>query len=182
MLTKWTLIVFLLGPLAIAFYLTLRHATRTRLANLVLAGGISLAIGLPWYLYNLGTLRDFLIFNSTLAPAKEGEAAIWTLASWGYYLTELLAQQLLLPFTLLFAVGVVLALRRCRLNGYLWMLVSWIVVAYVVSTLFANKDTRYTMPYLPAMGLLTAMGLVQIRQVAIKCNGLALLILYALLQ
>jgi 4-amino-4-deoxy-L-arabinose transferase-like glycosyltransferase len=181
-LTKWTFIVFLAGPLAIAIYLTLRQAKRARLINLVLAGVISLIIGLPWYLTNLPALAAFLEFNRLLAAPQEGEAPIWSWISWLYYGRELLTQQLLLPFTLLFAGGIVLALRRCRLNSYLWILISWIVVAYIASTLFINKDTRYTMPYLPALALLTAIGLVQLRQVLVQRVGLALLLLYALLQ
>jgi hypothetical protein len=182
MLTKWTLIVFLVGPLAIALYVALRHATRARLLNVVLAGMLALAIALPWYLYNLETLQAFLQFNRFQAPSLEGEAPVWTLASWLYYLRELLNQQVLLPFCLLYLLGIVLALRRCRLNAYLWMLLAWVVIGYVVSTLFINKDTRYTLPYLPALALLAAIGLVQIRQVMVQRVGLALILLYALLQ
>ena len=181
-LTKWTFIVFLLGPLAIAVYLTLRQATWPRIINLLLAGAISLVIGLPWFLTNLEPLQAFLEFNRVLAAPQEGEAPIWTVASWIYYLRELTNQQMLLPFFLLFVGGVVLTLRRCRVNPYLWMLVAWIVVGYVASTLFINKDTRYTMPYLPAFALLTAIGLVQIRQAVIQRVGLALIVGYALVQ
>jgi hypothetical protein len=83
---------------------------------------------------------------------------------------------------MLFAGGFVLVLRRCRLNSYLWMLISWIVVAYIASALFINKDTRYTMPYLPALALLTAIGLTQLRQVVVQRVWLTLIVLYALLQ
>lgn len=181
-LTKWTSIVFLAGPLAIAVWMALREGSRTRLINMVLAGAISIAIGLPWYVNNLEDLYAFLEFNRLLAAPREGEAPIWTLASWSYYLDKVLTQQLLLPFTLLFVAGAVLALRRCRLNGYLAMLLSWIVAGYVISTLFINKDTRYTMPYLPALALVTAIGLSQIRQIIVRRVGLALIVIYALLQ
>ena len=181
-LTKWTFIVFLVGPLLIALYATLRHATRARLINVALAGLLSLAIGLPWYLNNLDSLQAFLDFNRLLAAPQEGEAPIWSVESWIYYLRELLNQQVLLPFALLAALGTFLALRRCRMNSYLWMLVSWIAVGYIASTLFINKDTRYTMPYLPSLALLSAIGFVQIRSVMVQRIGLVLIVLYALLQ
>jgi hypothetical protein len=181
-LTKWTFIVFLLGPLAIAVYLALRHPTRARLINLVVAGVLALAIGLPWYLHNLEALREFLQFNRFQAAPQEGETAVWTMASWLYYLSELVNQQLLLPFTLLFGAGTLLALRRCKANAYLLMFVAWIVIGYIASTLYINKDSRYTLPYLPAMALLSAIGFVQIRQVMVKRVGLVLIVLYALLQ
>jgi hypothetical protein len=127
-------------------------------------------------------LREFLQFNRFQAPSLEGEAPVWTLASWLYYLRELLNQQVLLPFSLLYLLGIVLALRRCRLNGYLLMLLAWVVIGYVASTLFINKDTRYTLPYLPALALLAAIGLVQIRQVMVQRVGLALIVFYALVQ
>lgn len=181
-LCKWTFAVFLVGPLAVAVYLTLRHATRARLINLFAAGALALLIGLPWYLYNLEPLREFLAFNRFQAAPKEGEVAVWTLASWLTYLRDLLNQQLLLPFALLFALGTVLALRRCHFNSYLLMLLLWIVAGYVASTLFINKDTRYTMPYLPALALLSAIGFVQIRGLLLRRVGLALIVTYALVQ
>jgi 4-amino-4-deoxy-L-arabinose transferase-like glycosyltransferase len=181
-LTKWTFVVFLAGPLVLAVYLALRQATRARLLNVALAAAISLLIGLPWYLTNLEALQAFLQFNRLLAAPQEGEAPVWSLESWIYYLRELMTQQMLLPFALLAVAGATLALRRCRWNSYLWMLVAWVAVGYVASTLFINKDTRYTMPYLPALALLTAIGLAQLRHVMVRRVGLALIILYALLQ
>lgn len=181
-LTKWTFIVFLLGPLAIAVYVALRHPTRARLTNLLVAGVLALAFGLPWYVNNLEPLREFLQFNRFQAAPKEGEVAVWTAASWLYYLRELLNQQVLLPLALLAGAGTLLALRRCKANAYLLMLLAWIVIGYVASTLYINKDTRYVIPYLPALALLTAIGLVHIRQVIVKRVGLALIVLYALLQ
>jgi hypothetical protein len=89
---------------------------------------------------------------------------------------------MLLPFALLAALGSVLALRRCRMNGYLWMLFSWIAIGYIASTLFINKDTRYTMPYLPSLALLSAIGFVQIRHVVVQRIGLVLIVVYALVQ
>lgn len=181
-LTKWTFIVFLLGPLAIAVYVALCHPTRARLTNLLVAGVLALVLGLPWYVINLEPLREFLQFNRFQAAPKEGEVAVWTVASWLYYLRELLNQQVLLPFALLAGVGTLLALRRFKTNAHLLMLLAWIVIGYVASTLYINKDTRYVIPYLPALALLTAIGLVQIRQVMVKRVGLALIVLYALLQ
>lgn len=182
MLTKWTFAAFALGPLAIAVYMALRHATRARLINLVMAGLLALAIGLPWYLNNLELLKEFLQFNRFQAAPLEGEAAVWTWTSWGYYLKELLNHQLLLPFAFLFGVGTMIALRRCKPNAYLMMLLTWIVIGYVASSLFINKDVRYTMPYLPALALLSAIGLIQIRQVIVRRVTLALIVLYALVQ
>ena len=181
-LTKWTFIVFLAGPLVVAVVMTLRHATRSRVTNMVLAGLISLVIGLPWFLTNLEPLQAFLEFNRLLAAPQEGEAPVWSLESWTYYWRELLNQQVLLPFTLLALAGGVLALRRCRVNGYGWMLLSWVAVGYVASTLFINKDTRYTMPYLPALALISAIGLSQLRRATVRHAWLALIVLYALVQ
>lgn len=181
-LTKWTFIVFLAGPLAVAVVMTLRHATWARVINLVLAGLLSLVIGLPWFLTNLEPLQAFLEFNRLLAAPQEGEAPIWSLESWIYYFRELLNQQMLLPFTLLAMAGGVLTVRRCRVNGYVWMLLSWVAIGYVASTLFINKDTRYTMPYLPALALFTAIGLSQLRRAAVRHAWLALIVLYALVQ
>jgi hypothetical protein len=45
-----------------------------------------------------------------------------------------------------------------------------------------NKDTRYTLPYLPALAVLSALGLAQIRTQWVRRAGLALLLFYALVQ
>ncbi len=181
-LTKWTFVAFFLGPLAVALYVAMRRATRARLLNIALAGCLALVVALPWYLYNYEQLRRFLRNNGFLAAQLEQDPAIWTLTSLSHYLLEATREQMLLPFCLLFVVGTWLALRRCRWNAYLLMLLAWIVVGYVVSSLFINKDTRYTMPYLPAIALLTAIGLVQIRHVTSRRVVLALTMTYALVQ
>lgn len=182
MLTKWTFIAFFTGPLAIALYTALRYPAPRRLINIAVAGLTSLLVALPWYLYNFASLQQFLHHNGLLAAQLENDPAVLSFASFAYYPLALVQEQILFPFFLLFLTGTLLALRRVKLNSDLLMLLAWLVVGYVASSLFINKDPRYTMPYLPAFALLSAIGLMQIRRLAIQRGLLALIILYALVQ
>lgn len=167
MLTKWTLVIFVLGPLAITAYLVIKEP-KLRLVNFALTGIVAGIIFLPWYLYNFDRLLDFLQIGGFEAAVLEGDPSRGTWAAWTYYLEALLNNQVLLPLFLLFLVGFVVVLMRWRSNVYFLLLLSWIVVPYVIFANYDNKDVRYTLPYLPAIALLTSIGIMQLRSRATR--------------
>jgi hypothetical protein len=61
--------------------------------------------------------------------------------------------QMQLPLAILFAVGALYSLARCRKQSLLIYL--WLVGGIVAFALIANKDVRYTTPVLPAAALLS---------------------------
>jgi hypothetical protein len=115
-------------------------------------------------------------------PARaEGNAAATSLASWSYYLQAFVNDQVLLPFALFFALGLIVLLIKCRFSREVVFLLCWISIPYLAFLNF-YKDPRYTMPYLPAVAIITAWGLALLRPRAVRVGAIALLSAYAVFQ
>jgi 4-amino-4-deoxy-L-arabinose transferase-like glycosyltransferase len=157
MLTKWSLTFFVAAPLALAAWRALRQPSGHARTNVMIALGLAGIISLPWYLYNLRTLREFFGVASKLHAVLEGDPT-GVLASSLWYLQSLVNNQITLGFVLLFACGLVsLALRRPQ---QAWgLIILWIVVPFIYFTIYPNKDTRYIVPMLPAAALVSATAL-----------------------
>jgi hypothetical protein len=181
MLTKWTFAVFVAAPFAVTTMDVLTEHSPRQLRNGLLgllAGGLSAA---PWYLVRLAELRSFLAIGRLYA-AKEGDPPVCTWQAWSHYAESLVEQQILLPFALLFLLGLGLLLFRRRLDRSVLLLLAWIVVPYLAFSALVNKNDRYLMPCLPAIALVTSLGVAQIRNVRIRRALAAAFALYACVQ
>jgi 4-amino-4-deoxy-L-arabinose transferase-like glycosyltransferase len=181
MLTKWSFAVFATGPFLItAINILIKHSWR-RLLNMALAVGVAILVAIPWYLINLRALMDFRRLQGAYA-LLEGDAAMSAQESWLYYLNALVNHQVLVPFALLFAGGLISLLTTRKFGYKIALLLSWIVLPYLVFSMYSNKDVRFTIPYLPAMAVITALGMIQLRPLQLRIGLMALLGLYAGLQ
>jgi 4-amino-4-deoxy-L-arabinose transferase-like glycosyltransferase len=184
MLTKWTFSVFLVAPLGVVFIQMVRQrASKVRWINLILALGIGAIITAPWYLYNFKSQLEFYGLAGGLYPLLEGDPLVGTVTSWLYYLQQFVEQQALLIFALAFVVGAVLLVvtHYPRLADFSVVL-AWLIVPYLVLANFFNKDPRYTMPLLPAVAVITALGLWRCRPRQLKIGLTIFLGVYAVIQ
>lgn len=62
------------------------------------------------------------------------------------------------------------------------LLVSWILIPYLVFTLIEYKSVRYTIPYLPAIGIISSVGILSIQAKKIRFFAIFMIVLVALLQ
>jgi 4-amino-4-deoxy-L-arabinose transferase-like glycosyltransferase len=182
MLTKWTFGLFVSAPLVVSVQAMLLRTSPRRLRNACLAVGLGGLIAGPWYLYHLEYLRSFVRIGGLNAAALEGDPAVRSLEAWTYYADALVNHHLFVPFAALFVVGLVLFLARCGLTRPVLVLLAWVIVPYVVLSNFVNKDIRYMLPCLPALSLITALGLGQIRSAKIARVLWAAVAAYALVQ
>jgi len=180
-LTKWTLAVFVGGPLLVVIAQVFRKRSGCRLFNLALALALAAIVAAPWYLYNLSSVLGFLKLQSMWARS-EGDPLVGSWAAWLYYLRALANEQILLPFLLLSVAGLVLLLTARQPRDAILLLLGWIVLPYAVFSIFINKDPRFTLPCLPAIGIMTAWGLMQINSPKVKVGLIILTILYAAIQ
>jgi 4-amino-4-deoxy-L-arabinose transferase-like glycosyltransferase len=158
LLTKWSFVLAMALPTALAGFLALRVAvstrTWTRLVNLGAAGLVAIVVSAPWYLHNLSSLsRDASYYNTATATGKVGPSEVASLQSLVWYAWNAVSNQLFLVPFLLFLAGLILLLRRpgaVRANLFPLLL---IVGTYVSFTFVANKDPRYTMPLLPGIAV-----------------------------
>jgi 4-amino-4-deoxy-L-arabinose transferase-like glycosyltransferase len=125
--------------------------------NLISLSCISILICFPWYAHNL---INILIGMSKFAfPGFDPEGANVT---WSYYL-ETISHHMGNPLMIIFASTFFYYIfKKDQIN---WIVLSWTLFPIVVFTFVDNKDLRYTMPTLPAMALITAVVLTQVKNI-----------------
>ena len=118
-----------------------------KLINLILLSCISVLICFPWYAHNL---INILIGMSKFAfSGTDPELGV---VSWNYYL-KIMNTQMGYPVLCIFAVTFFFYfLKKDRIN---WLVVSWAIIPIIVMTFVDNKDSRYTIPTLHAMEIIT---------------------------
>jgi 4-amino-4-deoxy-L-arabinose transferase-like glycosyltransferase len=131
--------------------------------NLISLSCISVLICFPWYAHNL---INILIGMSKFAfPGVALKGFTRWFPVWGYYL-EALITQLGWPLLVIFIASFIsYVLKKDRFN---WLLFSWVILPLIVFTFVDNKGARYTMPALPAMALVTAVVLTQIKNISLR--------------
>lgn len=131
--------------------------------NLISLSCISVLICFPWYAHNL---INILIGMSKFAfPGVALKGFTSWFPIWGYYL-EAPIGQLGIPLLVLFLVALIFYIFKK--GSFNWLLFSWIIFPLIVFTFVDNKGARYTMPALPAMALVTAVFLTQVKSISLR--------------
>ncbi|BEQ13504.1 hypothetical protein FAK_05700 [Desulfoferula mesophila] len=155
MLAKWTLVLYLLGPLAWCLVSGRRQGRVVDWPGVAWGLLIAGAVCLPWYLHSPATLIKNMLINAGPVALREGDPAVFSLAGLLYYPLSLVNHQMFLPLALLVAVGLATVLTRRREAGA--MALVWFLSGLVLITLLRNKDSRYLYPLL-APACLLAVG------------------------
>jgi len=150
-LTKWTSLFFIILPLIYLVVQALRAEDRIKRGKNILAAFAAWGlIILPWFMTHFSNL---LVMSSKFGYAvavKEGDPAVFTAQSLFYYF-RVLPRDLNILWLAFFLVGIFFYIRDDLKRSPI--LLFWIVGGYAVLTLIRNKDPRYIMPFLPAVGL-----------------------------
>lgn len=171
LLTKKAFVFFAIGPSVLValqamfrlqhmgeparLRLTLQPQLPRRMANMVGAVLLAVLLALPWYL-------DHLHFIIRQSDAVE-EGAIGVPLTW--YLTWL-DDDLFLWGLLLFIVGSLLAVIR-RDRRAMFPLV-WFGVSFIIHSLVQRGHTRYLLPLLPPVAILSAWWIVELRRIDLR--------------
>lgn len=170
LLTKYTFPVFILGPLVVALLSCRRQvlaagvARRRRLVqaleNLSLALLAATALCGAWYANTFSAAWNNFIFNQGVGVLRPRQW--WTLSNLVLYLKHLSTQ--LGPLNLV-ALIVTLPLLRHARPGTARLLLGWFILPYLFFTylVLGMEWSRFTLPYLPALALVIAVGLMQFR-------------------
>ncbi len=165
--------ILILGPqrwvaLALEFFLIWMLVKRfpsapislQKTINLILLSCISVLICFPWYAHNL---INILIGISKFAfSGADPELGV---VSWNYYL-KIMNTQMGYPLLSIFAVTFFFYfINKDRIN---WLVISWAIMPIIVMTFVDNKDSRYTMPTLPAMAMITSVTLFHLKNIPFK--------------
>lgn len=195
MLTKFTFVFYVIGPIAFVMYPTFKFNINTILKkeefvqyfirskiqffnviSSLFLGGLVLSV---WYLPNFHHVLKSQLANATAGGAIRGHPDIFTLKSFLYYLFGLINDQSFF-FFVLFIIALLYLTKLKSKN--ITFLAIWIGVTYLVFSLILNKDIRYIMPLLPAVALISAIGIERINNRKVKTVLIALIIIFGCVQ
>lgn len=151
---------FLFFPLIILNGHNLIRRRWRRIAQAIIAFILAGIILIPWYstnwIYVIGNYQQGIV----QAGAKEGDPTWQTLAGWWYYPARL-ADTFTLPLIVVAVGGILLyCWRKAEVSGGKWGYIAiYLLPAYIIATIFANKDIRYIMPAFPMLAIVLAWGL-----------------------
>jgi len=152
MLVKQTFAFFLVLPFLYVVIRVLWTRDRRAILNLALAGVVLILVASIWYGPHLQDVIAIYRENRQ-AAVNENEAPLFSFDSNFFYVHALISMQMQLPLAVIFGVGLVYSLVRCRKQSLILYL--WILSGVACFALVANKDVRYTAPVLPAAALIS---------------------------
>jgi len=146
MLTKWTAFLYLAGPAAVALVAGFRERN---FRGILWAAATAAIVMAPWYLTNV-VPAVARVSNTKNNPPAGGVIlqGFWSL----FWYPLGLFESLNAVFLFLFVAGLALSFDQPRLRPVL----LWFFVSIALFTLIHNKNTRYALPALPAVALLSA--------------------------
>lgn len=164
LLTKWTAVIFLAGPLLGTLIVAWRSpATQhTRIIkHLLLASGIVAALTAPWYVLHYQTIVHIwgvAAQNSFTIPTEH----VLSLANVLYYLKQMM-RGMSWPLGALAIYGASIVVRQrlktSRWPQAAWLPLLWFGVGYILITfVFTSKESRYILPLYPVAALFTVMA------------------------
>jgi 4-amino-4-deoxy-L-arabinose transferase-like glycosyltransferase len=191
MLTKWSFFLFMIAPAMMVLLEGLRKARseegsrRDNLANFGWALLCAILVAAPYYAPILPILVKKTWVHA--GGAADGFTSPFTLESALFHLRALPRKLLGWPLTLAVAGGVLSATRiRGAARHSVQFLLIWAAFLYLIFTFaIVNKQSRYLLPWLPVLLLVTALGIVELlrrRQAGVfRLAGAFLIILLAVL-
>lgn len=177
LLTKWTAIFFIIGPLLAILYEYYKYRTESAkpvIINIILAVILTLSISLIWYYPHFSDVYKQISWGNEFWGASEGDPEVLTIASISYYFRALINSQISLLFFIPLIAGLIHMFRSKNSNLFL---LSWIVLPYIIMTLLRNKNDRYTLPSIVAFAIISAMWLATINPIKIRNSILAILLI-----
>jgi 4-amino-4-deoxy-L-arabinose transferase-like glycosyltransferase len=185
---KWPFSFFVFAPVLAVILQVWRRAdwSRLRLANLALCLVLAGMLAAGQYLSNLLFLsRDVYNFNNVLQlvtgfAEAANHPAWYTREGAVYHLTALVNHQASFFFALLFLFSVPVFFKRAARGR--WVLGLSIIVPYILATLLPIKEQRITVPYLPAVAVISAVGLSKIRWKTLRIIAIVLVLSFGLFQ
>lgn len=191
MLTKWSFFLFLIAPTVMILVEGLRKARAgetprgVRLVNFAWALLCGILVAAPYYAPIFMVLVKKTWVHA--GGAADGFTSPFTLESALFHLEALPRKLLGWPLTLAVAGGALAAMRmRGAARRGVRFLLIWAVSLYALFTFaIVNKQSRYLLPWLPVLLLITTLGLLDLwrrrREGVLRPIGAVLIVLLAAL-
>ena len=147
--------------------------------NIFLSALVAFIISAPWYLYNLIKLVRHITSNVGQIAVAEGDPSLLSFSSFLYYFREL-SVQIQFIFFVLFLIGIVFFFVKW--NKKKTLLVLWLFIPYIIFIFVRNKDPRFTVPYLPAVSIISVAWLSMLRNKNLRRVIIGLIIVIGIRQ
>jgi 4-amino-4-deoxy-L-arabinose transferase-like glycosyltransferase len=184
MLTKWTAVVFVIGPAVLWAVRCLRRDRprgRAAFASLGVAALVFAVVALPWYVTAFDTFLKGLGVAFGSDPAQEGDP-VRLLPSLQWYWAAIRSQVIMWPLLVATLAAIAAAAAWCRAREGLLFLACWILPPIVFFVLIPNKDGRFIAPALPAVAMLAAAGVQSMPWRRLRAAAWALIVGIGVLQ
>src|SRR3990170_8215155 len=183
MLTRWNFLFFVFPVIIYKIYKTVNSQQSTvnsQIKNILISLIISIIIFSPWYVANAGNILLNAGVSIKDSAVIEGDPHGLNIENFMYYL-QAVNEQVSSPLWLLFIIGFSLYLYRYKENRDL-SIFWWFIGSYIVVTAIANKDSRYSMHYLPAVAIFSTFWIKDIKSGIAKDSISVIIIIFIFLQ
>lgn len=163
---------------------------KRRVINFLLSLGIGALICLPWYYNKMDffmRIKPYLFVKPGMLIRAESDPNYYfppvflSLENLSFYIKSFTIAQAFPFLAIIFVLGLLLLINNKP--GYnLFMLLLWIGVSYLICSLIKNKTARYTIEYLPAFAIISALGIMKINLRWLKNSILFIIVIVALSQ
>lgn len=182
-LVKEACIIFIVGPLSVAL-INEPHARVDKIKrykNVFFSLIGTVCIVFIWYAHEFNAIhayaKDFLFYKRTFF---EDDPVWYEFDGLIYYIKGLILQQTSFFYFIIFIISLVIIFRK--MNDSKKILLSWFFVSLLVLTLLKTKDYRWSMPILPAVAIISALGIKSISKRLLRRLLIFILMIYSALQ
>lgn len=162
MLTKWSFAFYLAVPVVIVlFKMLVDDASHPHMIHVSVIILVALLVSACWY---GPTFRsNWTMLKRSYAWGAHRSDLLWTQPSGLlFYLDDLIFQEIS-PLGFLFLVLGVLFFLRKKINLERGLILAWILAPMIILTLIRYKSPRYALPYIPAMAIISVVGLYEMK-------------------
>jgi 4-amino-4-deoxy-L-arabinose transferase-like glycosyltransferase len=193
MLSKWTFIIFIAGPLFYIILKEIRGISRKELmdfkkilskkfknpfTNFVIFLIIGVCVASVWYAPEWKNFINNLNQYST-AGIAEGDPQWNSLEGLLYYPLNYI-DQVSFFYAIIFVTGLYFYIKSKDKYKIFWILS--LIIPYVVFTIVSNKDVRFLSPILPSIALISAKGILNMRQNYVRYALLLIILIFGTTQ
>lgn len=156
MLSKQTFPLYISAPLLILI-LSVKERGKDLWKNLFVSSLIAVIIFAPWYYLNIRNISSYALTNPYFKFMIEDLFV---------YIKSLYAYQLLLVYTIIFLLSLPLFLFLKK--SLKPLVIAWLIAPVIIHTIFFEfKFSRYTLPVLPAISIIIALGIINLKRIDI---------------
>ncbi|MDD5045277.1 MAG: glycosyltransferase family 39 protein, partial [Candidatus Omnitrophica bacterium] len=164
MLTKWSFIFFLFGPLLYSAYriylskknrrpLSSKKAARNFLLSLLLGACITAVWYLPALQVFIARLKTFIYVFVHNKPSMDSGEAVFGINNISQGFAALINEELSFLFFLVLCFAVFTYRKMIKEQK---IVILWFIIPFCIFSLYFTKESRYMLPALPALALLSA--------------------------